>query len=797
MLATGALIASLLAVGASPVGAEEEKADHKAATSACVGDALGDQMYSDVSDMHAFRDAINCIGYYGITNGTGDGSTFSPNDDVTRAEMAVFLARAAGAAGVDLGDAMDAGFDDIGDTWAEAQDAINQLADKGILPKGDSYRPNDAMTRAEMAIALIGLLNKASSNVKIEDDGSITLSVKADTPIDDHFADARALSPVAVDRAAAALFELGVTNGTGRAAVVNAKKTPLDTNFDPNGTVDRGQMAAFITRALAHTSARPEGLTAQALSDGKVVVSVRDENYAPVANTWVEVFYVSTSDEDDAFNANGTCSGLEASPNGNNNCEIDGGDLLTTGDGDAETQAITVPKGGVVTWAWSGDVGDEVDDDTTLYRLQIDEAKAPADSGTTAAISNDLAGVIGKIGSSVTVTLQLQKDGENVTGGAHNKDEPAEWVVYVHTFRYGRTPGTAAPTGGNIGPAVLTTTLQLKSDADGKATFVLASPPDQNPNTPGDAFRVEYDIRSRCDAVDTNDPADQIPDAFGNCKAPAPDVGTYPGTLPDATVTDGDAGTSNDHEGGVVFSDEKAVTTKISIDTSSYVQVASRAGRTALNRAKVTVSDQFGDPVRNVKVTLTSDKGDNPGAGTPIDGASSLILTGASRDEVKPTEYTTGSDGSYTFGYTWLGNSGDTEQLVARHDPTPDDTTNTDHVTTPTTGDDVVSVRWVEEAGPGTTAAALTGTVVDGDVEANEIVVTPTGGGAPVIIHYDDDDRLNTGDGAVDTASPASMAVFEKKLAGFLRPGGTNENVTWSNYMNRPRHTSVITLHGA
>ena len=61
-----------------------------------MGDALGDQMFTDVSDMHAFKDAINCIAYYGITNGTGDGSTYSPNQDVTRAEMAVFIARAAG-----------------------------------------------------------------------------------------------------------------------------------------------------------------------------------------------------------------------------------------------------------------------------------------------------------------------------------------------------------------------------------------------------------------------------------------------------------------------------------------------------------------------------------------------------------------------------------------------------------------------------------------------------------------------------------------------------------------------------
>ena len=88
-----------------------------------------------MSDEHAFKDAINCIAYYGITNGTGDGSTYSPNDDVTRAEMAVFIARAAKVAGVDVGMGS-GGFSDIGDTWQEAQDAINGLASSGMIDSG-------------------------------------------------------------------------------------------------------------------------------------------------------------------------------------------------------------------------------------------------------------------------------------------------------------------------------------------------------------------------------------------------------------------------------------------------------------------------------------------------------------------------------------------------------------------------------------------------------------------------------------------------------------------------------------
>ena len=214
MLATGALVASLLAVGTSPVGAATDTADRTAKTSACVGDALGDQMFTDVVDEHAFKDAINCIAYYGITNGTGDGSTYSPNQDVTRAEMAVFIARAAGVAGVDLGDAMGDEFDDLDDVWQEASDAINQLADKGMISSGGDYRPGDAITRAEMAHFLVGFLAKASSNVTIDSSGKIMLGESGSgMEADDYFGDARAALPRANDAEVSAIYELGITKG--------------------------------------------------------------------------------------------------------------------------------------------------------------------------------------------------------------------------------------------------------------------------------------------------------------------------------------------------------------------------------------------------------------------------------------------------------------------------------------------------------------------------------------------------------------------------------------------------------
>ncbi len=778
MLAAGALVASLLAVVASPAAAEQENADHKAPTSACVGPADGGVMFDDVSDMHVFSEAIGCVSYYGITQGTGDGSTFSPDDDVTRAQMAVFLARAAGVAGVDLGDVMDAGFGDIGDTWSEAQNAINQLAEKRIIPKGDNYRPGDAMTRAEMAIALVGLLDAAGA-IDINDDGTIDLGDDgADDDADDYFADARALSPRAVDRASAALFELGVTNGTGTAAVVDDSKTPLDTNFDPNGTVTRGQMAAFITRALAHTGARPEGVTAQQAGN-KVLVSVRDANFAPVANAWVDVFWVNAVDEGEALNANGTCGRLiQGTSDGAFECEIDGADLLTGGNGNAETQEIDVPDGGAVAWAWTGDVGDEFDADDVnkahVARVELSKAPAPAAGSTTAFISTDLEGTRAKMGSSVTVTLQLQNADGDVTGGAQDAAEPAKWIVTLSTYS-----GTAA-----TGNAVRVSTVPFASNSDGKGSFVVESLPDPNPNARGQAWTVQYVVTadpSGCTPDDSTPPEGWSTATPTPCSAPtAPTGGTYPTVAPAVTVTDGDDDTPTDSTGTVTFSDASGVASGISIKTSSYVVVAGRAGRTALNRATVTLTDQFGDPVRNAAVTLTSSIGRTDDT-TDTDGPSSLAAsTGGT-----PRMFTTGSDGSHTFGYTYSSTAGAVEVITAMHDPTPDDDTGTPVSETAT-------VRWAQEAaGNGATTA-----VVTGDVDANQIVVLV--GSVPVVVTYDDDDRFNTqatnATPSVTSPQPASMADFEKALAAALEPGGSTVNLIWSNYSSRPRNTSVFTL---
>ena len=86
-----------------------------------------------------------------VTSGCGDGSGFCPHDNVSRAEMAVFLSRA-----FELPDGPDPDFADVGaDAWYAAEVAM--LAASGITRgcrDGSRFCPSQETTRGEMATFL-------------------------------------------------------------------------------------------------------------------------------------------------------------------------------------------------------------------------------------------------------------------------------------------------------------------------------------------------------------------------------------------------------------------------------------------------------------------------------------------------------------------------------------------------------------------------------------------------------------------------------------------------------------------
>ena len=708
LLVVSALVASLFAVPAAAIDDDSEP-DAPAATSACVGAATDDMMFSDVSEGHAFRADINCLAHYGVTIGYGDG-TFGPNTDVSNEEMVLFMERAAGIAD------------------ADAEAVVGDFAMTG----------SDPVNRGDMALLIARLLDEATDTVGTDDDdGTFTVEGVDDL---DYFADSRRLQNRVKDSAASALYELGVAKGTGMGY------------FSPTSTVSRGAMAAFITRALAHTNARPAGLTAQVSDDG-IIVSVRDANHAPVVNQAVDVFYVSTANKDTVLKDDGTCSSRAKAAEGSTACEIDGGDPVTLDDGNVLVAAPDSGDAGVSVWVWMGDAGDEFGSDTTAYPLEIpvSEKVAPVATNTAAdnlKVTTDLAegASRAKFGDTVTVTVQLQitVDGEEVD--ARRGDDELSYSVTVEV----RT-GTDATTG----DAFERSTQQVKIGPDGSGSFTITTT-DPDPTT----------------GNTNSDPAGSVNNR----------VVSY--TIADNSVNSA---------GNVVFTDARSMVETVSIDAGAP-RTAPGMAKTAGAAATVTLLDQYGDPVSGQLVQLRSD------VGSPPDRARITGRTGQVR-----IGYTyTGTADQETLTAWWNGarNLGLDSPVAC---PAPTDEDPQPSVTTAASGDDPeeialcrsTTVFWVGtvlHANTGTDGGATntgisgledlpaTVTLLSIDTENKMLVVDTTADAADVVPHsisYDDNDFF-TVDG-----EPDSLAGFEEAAQKAVDedPQGTAPTLAWQNYV--------------
>ena len=551
VFAVGALVASLFAVGVAPAGAAEiqagaantAKPSKAASQTACVGDATTDRMFSDMPAGHDFEGAVNCIAYYDITKGTGDGSTFSPGDNVSRWQMALFLSRAANAGGAPLGTADDQGFGDIGDAPDEAQGAINDLAAAGIMSgaSGTDFDPHGDVTRAEMAGFLVRLLARTAPGVvQVSAGGSVTYgSNKQALPSADldHFADARSL-PRSADNLISAAYELGITKGTGDGST-----------FSPSGTVTRGQMAAFITRTLNHTNLRPEGISAQKVGS-TVHVAVRDADLEPEINAWVDAFRVAAARADDVFSTNDdgdrtSCTRLPSAVEGSRSCEIDRADGLTDGGGNVEFD-ISHGDTTVAVWVWTGEIGDRVSASTQLAMVTVTPATLGVD---TAAVSDNLptGAEKARFGDSVTITVQLQDTNGDAAGPDGNS--------YVYAY------STSTYEDGRRVEQSRSSTLAIGADGSASFTISLADPGQRA--TDNNIGRIEYTIVQ--------------------VKAPR-----------GITLKDG--------SGSVTFDDDPGGTPNlVTVTTDGYDDYRSGGSSTVVS---VNVIDVYGDPVSRQSVTL-------------------------------------------------------------------------------------------------------------------------------------------------------------------------------------------------
>ena len=174
--------------------------------------------FTDVAHTSSINDAVACVYELKVTTGTTP-TTYSPADDVTRAEMAAFLSRLHTAITGDTPPVVDTPFTDI--AGSSARDHIARVYGLGITggTTATTYSPAADVTRAQMAAFLSRLYTAITG---------VTAPV-VDTPFTD-IADSSARDHIA------RVYGLGITGGT------------TATTYSPAADVTRAQMAAFLSR---------------------------------------------------------------------------------------------------------------------------------------------------------------------------------------------------------------------------------------------------------------------------------------------------------------------------------------------------------------------------------------------------------------------------------------------------------------------------------------------------------------------------------------------------------------------
>ena len=622
-LAAGALVASLLAVNATTATAVTDTPDERSSVNVCVGEALEDWGFTDVSDDHIFHDAINCLAHYGVTIGTGDGSTYSPEDPVKRWQMMLFLTRALVPTGINLRPGRGQNFTDLGNLNDEARDAIDLLVTNGIATaaSGRTFEPYEDVDRAEMAVLLVRLLDAAGPVVTFNNAGEILLDANDDgiqTEPDDYFDDARDLVPVATDRAISAAYELGITTGADPTPAVGTAQPGLDFFYRPRGSVTRGQMAAFIIRTLGHTMARPKGLSAQYDGD-EIRVSLRDDDFEPIDDAPIDMFFIETEDANSAFTSRGICDEVEF-VDGAHLCEIDDSDFTTDDDGEV---SLTVPEivfDGIDTtvWVWTGRDGDEVDRNTDFFRLDI-EPSQQTQGATKAKVSTGFRGSKARFGDTVTITVQLQDSRGNDVSVGEDGERPAEWDLIEEELieAQGNVDGDSTDAGESVWIGGSRPRTE-RSDSSGRITFSLRAT-DPNRGATGDSRTRTFRLIPGTNAPAAFDADDNLKLSSGR--------------------TDGD-------RYYLEFSDaEPDLANSVVTVTTANRYINAPTGSSARNTVEVSAYDEYGERLSSATFTL--------------DGAS----------EITTQSRTFPSSGVRRVAYSYDGSGNEVETLTATVDP--------------------------------------------------------------------------------------------------------------------------------
>ena len=692
--------------------------------SACVGRATDSAGFEDTAGIGA-EEAIDCLFHYGITKGRSE-TMYAPSESVLRWQMALFLARASMAAGIVLDNpAEDQGFTDISAVSEEAQNAINGLAKEGIMPgtSATTFSPNSSVNRGSMAMLLDAFLSKATPGTGAFGEATEKYAdVKADNF--NVFTDVNTVS-LNTYNAIYRIYELGVTKGVA------------EHQFNPAGLVTRGQMASFITRAFAHTIARPAGVSIQSEQDMvlgaqgvPLIVSVRDVNFQPVQDASVDVF--RSADADEAFGDDGAC--VTANVNrvgqvGQTACEVDLGDSTTDASGDLTDLSLQITDADATVWAWTGDRGDKFDsDDTTRAQLTVGFSKAATQTLVTDNLEEGQ--TRSKFGETVTVTIQIADPDDKAVADKGKRVTVAQSTT--------------------VGDNTTSSTNSMTTDADGKIVLEFTQT-DPSTNT-GDSATVTLTL--------TNPPAG-LP--FKN--------------------EDGSDFSSDTYS----WSDEAPRPATLTVTSRNEFVLASDEGQGAGNTVTATLTDQFGDPVRGKRISFLSDslctkaKDEDAdcsvilGVGSTAPAGITVGSSGGKRTLSGTGRYTrtTGRDGRANLGYNYDSTDSVIETIWATFSEVvgvadgSEDRPENDGVDIDLNSHEArVYHYWVEEPD----GAPFTGRILVKDPDNDQLVVAAEE--KLMLVKYDANDQFSNFDG------PTVMAEFEKPLAEDADPAGAHLKVT-------------------
>ena len=186
--------------------------------------------FVDVPSAHPNVLDINCIAYYGITNGTVGGS-FSPDLSVTREYMALFLVRLARLVGIRVPTSAETPFEDVANLEQASRDAISQIYQLRITngATATTYAPARNVSRGEMALFLQRLMDLMIPAA----DGRIAFGYTPDDvndndgnfDVESPFLDLEE-APHTVHDAVPQLYELGVASGVTGLAMSRIQTCP-------------------------------------------------------------------------------------------------------------------------------------------------------------------------------------------------------------------------------------------------------------------------------------------------------------------------------------------------------------------------------------------------------------------------------------------------------------------------------------------------------------------------------------------------------------------------------------------